>query len=123
MKSPVLAIAALLLSASAVAALERQLPFHTQGLLRGWEAHDEVFSGHAGQTVHIKTQSKRPNWLVVLLTPVSGEGAALFSSDSAGDLSGDVTLPRDGAYRLRAIIRRPEARRGGEVDFSIDVTE
>ncbi|WP_363345847.1 hypothetical protein [Methylocystis echinoides] len=98
------------------------LPIHVRGILHGWQAHEDVFHGRAGQRIQIRYRSTRPKWLEIVLTPLSAR-APIYRSTSTKGWSGDVTLPKEGAYRLRVTIRHDEARRGGRVDFKIDVTE
>ena len=100
------------------------LPFKAHGVLHGWETREWIFKGESTQTIRITAKSSRPTWMVVLLLPTDGNGEAIFNSDNnSEDLGGDVTLPAAGDYTLRIGIRRPEARRGGRLTFSVGVSE
>ena len=127
MKRVAAAVFAFALWAAPACAVEQRhhyghLPIHVRGTLHGWQAHEDVFHGRAGQRILIRFHSSRPTWLVIVVTSISTK-APIYSSAVAKGWSGDVTLPHDGAYRLRVTIRHDEARRGGRVDFKIDVTE
>lgn len=127
-RKPILIAAALTaLFAAPAVALESAAPPPAEtsqsvdGVLKGWQVREFRFHANAGQRLHISVQSKRPNWLVVLVKPPGDEGEVIFDSDTSGELQGEAVLPVNGDYLLRAVIRRPEARRGGKVDYNIGI--
>jgi hypothetical protein len=97
------------------------LPIHVRGTLQGSEAHEDVFHGRAGQRVKIEIHSARIRWLEVSVSPLSAK-APVFSFHGKQGRSGMVTLPHDGAYRLRVAIRPEGAQIGHRVDFRVDIT-
>jgi hypothetical protein len=97
------------------------LPIHVRGTLQGWMAHEDVFHGRAGQRIKIDIHSARLRWLEISVTPLSA-GEPVFSFHGTQGQNGEVSLPHDGAYRLRVAIRRDGARIGHRVDFKVDIT-
>ncbi|MGE0495648.1 MAG: hypothetical protein AB7S38_40965 [Vulcanimicrobiota bacterium] len=88
-----------------------------KGTLNGYEVKDYIFTARAGQKMRLEVDSKRPNWLVVQVRSPGNADADVFSNFISGDMQGEAVLPSDGDYRLRLGIRRPEAARGGRVDY------
>lgn len=97
------------------------LPIHVRGTLQGWAAHEDVFHGRAGQRVKIDIHSARIRWLEVSVRLLSAK-SPVFSFHGTQGRSGEVTLPQDGAYKLRVAIRPEGARIGHRVDFRVDIT-
>jgi hypothetical protein len=97
------------------------LPIHARGMLQGWMAHEDVFHGRAGQRIKIEVHSARMRWLQISVTPLSAR-APVFSFHGTQGRSGEVTLPHDGAYKVRVAIRPDGARIGHRVDFRVDIT-
>lgn len=93
-----------------------------QGILTGYAIKDYVFTARAGQKMTLEVDSKRPNWLVVQLRSPGSADADVFSNFINGEMKGEAVLPSDGDYRLRLGIRRPEAARGGQVDYLATLT-
>ncbi|GLI93376.1 hypothetical protein [Methylocystis echinoides] len=98
------------------------LPIHVRGTLQGSETHEDVFHGRAGQRVKVEVHSARMRWLEVSVRPLLLARAPVFSFHGTQGSSGEVTLPHDGAYRLRVAIRPEGARIGHRVDFRVDIT-
>lgn len=126
MKAGLLAAVLFALWAAPAFAVEKRhhyghLPIHVRGTLQGWQTHEDVFYARAGQRVLIKTHSAHMKWLIISVTPISTD-TPIFRSGETQGASREVTLPRDGAYRLRVIIRPDGARLGRRIDFRIDVT-
>lgn len=126
MKAGLLAAVLFALWAAPAFAVEKRhhyghLPIHVRGTLQGWQTHEDVFYARAGQRILIKTHSAGMKWLGISVTPLS-TNTPIFKSGETQGASQEVTLPRDGAYRLRVIIRPDGARLGRRIDFKIDVT-
>lgn len=126
MKARLLAAVLFALCATPTFAVEKKhyyghLPIHVRGTLQGWQAHEDVFYGRAGQRVLIQAHSVGMKWLVISVTQLSAK-TPVFSSGETRGRSGEVTLPHDGAYKLKVTIRPDGARLGRRVDFRIDVT-
>lgn len=97
------------------------LPIHVRGTLQGWLAHEDVFYGRRGQLIRIEVHSARMRWLEISVAPLSAR-APVFSFHGTQGRSGEVTLPHDGAYKVRVAIRPDGARIGHRVDFRVDIT-
>lgn len=88
-----------------------------KGALRGDQIKEYRFQAQAGQTFRLQTRSDRPQWLLLSLSSPGSETADVFTNYVSGEMSGEGVLPSDGEYILRYLIRRPEARRGGQVSY------
>ena len=93
-----------------------------RGTLKGNQIIRYSFSARRDQQIKVSVTSKRSNWLVVRVYPAAAPtGADIVSNYISGEETLSGQIPEDGGYIAFLGIRRPEARRGGTVNYQLHV--